>query len=199
MIFRCSYTQSVLDERRCSFCRNILLPAQDVASSQRRPSCIPHCTRLSCLFSSLSQYPGLVLHYVFPCFCTSEFITFSLLSGRVVLVLHYQNRARPFLHLLTGILFSGCSKTMQEVRDLYYLGSRINCCERHYISVYFRQFLLSILKHADHHYSFLCHAAATKHIAIPVMYLNSMRTNHWNVCRRLKSQQHGTSFCTVYS
>jgi hypothetical protein len=64
-----------------------------------------------------------------------------MLSGRVVLVLHYQNRARPFLHLLTGILFFGCSKTMQEVQDLYYLGSRINYSERQYISVYFKQFL----------------------------------------------------------
>jgi len=54
-----------------------------------------------------------------------------MLSGRVVFVLRYQNRARPFLRLLTGISFFGCSKTMQEIQDLYYLGSRINCFERH--------------------------------------------------------------------
>ena len=50
-------------------------------------------------------------------------------------------------------------------------------------------FCVSVLKHSDHHYSFLYRAAATKHVTIPVMYLNNLRANHWNVCKRLKSQQ----------
>jgi hypothetical protein len=83
---------------------------------------------------------------------------------------------------------------MQEVQDLYYLGSRIDYSERHpIISQYIlSNFCVSALKHADHHYSFLCRAAATKHIVIPVIYLSSIWTNHWNVCKRLKSQQQGT-------
>jgi len=32
-------------------------------------------------------------------------------------------------------------------------------------------FCISVLKHADHRYSFLYRAAATKHITIPFMYL----------------------------
>jgi hypothetical protein len=122
-----------------------------------------------------------------------------MLSGRVVLVLHYPNKAGPFLHLLTRISFFGCSKTLQEVQELYYLGRRINYSDIYpIILILLGNLSVSILKHTDHHYSFLCHLAATKHITVAVMYLNSMLTDRWNVCKRLKSQQHGTSVYTVY-